>query len=152
MACPSFELGGNAASAALKSAAPAILRGFPPPADVNFSASGSLRIDVSPAEHKNIPLKLPNASLVRPAERQLPLDALIALLRDARRAHMALGNSRAGQARMPEACGHFARAVFLTPRDARPYTSLGRALRADGRAAEAEAVLEAARRLGRRAS
>ena len=67
-------------------------------------------------------------------------------------AHMALGNSRAEQARMPEACGHFARAVSLTPRDARPYTSLGRALRADGRAAEAEAVLEAARRLGRRAS
>ena len=65
---------------------------------------------------------------------------------------MALGNSRAAQARLPEACGHFARAIALTPRDARPYASLGRALRADGRAAEAEAVLEAAHRLGRRAS
>ena len=116
MFCPSFELGGDAASAALRSAAPAIVRGFLPPADVNFSASGSLRVDVSPAEHANIPLKLPNASLVRPAERQLPLEALIALLRDPQR------------------------------------PSLGRALRADGRAAEAEAVLEAARRLGRLAS
>ena len=201
MACPSFEIGGDAASAALRSAAPAILRGFPPPADVNFSASGSLRVDVSPAEHANIPLKLPNASLVRPAERQLPLEALIALLRDPQRPYNAysrylaltalpdavraqlpldrlfalagervtaanvwlgdggmrsdvhsLGNSCAEQGRMKEACGHFARAMSLTPRDARPYTSLGRALRADGRAAEAEAVLEAARRLGRRAS
>ncbi len=85
MSCPWFELGGDAASVALRSAAPAILRGFPPPADVNFSASGSLRVDVSPAEHANIPLKLPNASLVRPAERQLPLEALIALLRDPQR-------------------------------------------------------------------
>ena len=89
MSCPWFELGGDAASAALRSAAPAILRGFPPPADVNFSASGSLRVDVSPAEHANIPLKLPNASLVRPAERQLPLEALIALLRDPQRPYNA---------------------------------------------------------------
>ena len=58
MFCASFELGGDAASAALRSAAPAIVRGFLPPADVNFSASGSLRVDVSPAEHANIPLKL----------------------------------------------------------------------------------------------
>ena len=89
MFCPSFELGGDAASAALRSAAPAIVRGFLPPADVNFSASGSLRVDVSPAEHANIPLKLPNASLVRPAERQLPLEALIALLRDPQRPYNA---------------------------------------------------------------
>ena len=113
MSCPSFELGGDAASAALRSAAPAILRGFP--AAASFGAALALGPTFGAA-------------------------------------HMALGNSRAELARMPEACGHFARAVSLTPRDARPYTSLGRALRADGRAAEAEAVLEAARRLGRRAS
>ena len=35
--------------------------------------------------------------------------------------------ARAELARMPEACGHFARAIALTPRDARTYTSLGRA-------------------------
>ena len=90
--------------------------------------------------------------LRRPDEAAASFGAALALGPTFGAAHMALGNSRAELARMPEACGHFARAVALTPRDARPYTSLGRALRADGRAAEAEAVLEAARRLGRRAS